>query len=154
MVYFKRRRKSGPTFGPDGRRLGCPVAMPSTNRLFQPGQKLKVLRAPIMPGLSLATKPFKQFQHPMLGRRAYKGDADAALRRSTLGPRRSMNGMAKIMQLAGKGLNRPSVQKIRNNDGSDSDSEEEEEEDRPFEPLRVWTSPHQGGEPKGLPSSL
>jgi len=64
-----------------------------------------------------------------------------------------MNGMAKIMQLAGKGLNRP-IQKIRNNDGSDSDSEEEEEQDRPFEPLRVWTSPHQGGEPKGLPSSL
>ena len=36
----------------------------------------------------------------------------------------------------------------------ESEIEEEKEPERPFEPLMVWQSPHQGGEAKGLPPRL
>ena len=67
--------------------------------------------------------------------------------------------MNRILARCGKPLHyKPPEQKQKryNSDGeteseSDDDEEEEEEEDRPFEPLKLWTSPHQGGEPIGLP---
>ena len=46
------------------------------------------------------------------------------------------------------------VQDISEESDESSDEEENKEEDRPFEPLMVWTSPFQGGEAKGLPSSM
>jgi len=48
--------------------------------------------------------------------------------------------------------------KIGGGEGSgtsdESDSEEEKEPERPFEPLCLWKSPHDGGEAKGLPPRL
>jgi hypothetical protein len=87
----------------------------------------------------------------MQGRRAYDKNADAALQAATLGPRRRMNGMAKIMSRAGKGLAyksaAASTSGLKDGDGtgssSDDDDDENKEEDRPFEPLCLWISPHQ-----------
>ncbi|KAL3924479.1 MAG: hypothetical protein SGILL_001018, partial [Bacillariaceae sp.] len=117
-----------------------------------------IQRAPIMCGLSLGNSGvLKPFIRPKLGRRAYKGNENEALRRSSLGARRSFGGLERIMQRAGKGLNfvgrKP---KLSTGSGTEdeSDSEEEKEEERPFEPLMVWQSPHQGGEAKGLPASM
>ena len=95
----------------------------------------------------------------MLKRRAYGKSADAALQQSSLGQRRRMNGMAKLLARAGRGLSYklPQTKKEDGDTDESSDSEDEDEErepDRPFEPLQVWTSPHQGGEAKGLPSTL
>lgn len=66
--------------------------------------------------------------------------------------------MQRLLQRAGRGLHaRPltaSGKKPRDGDGSTSedDSDDEEEEEAPFEPLLLWTSPHQGAEPRGLPT--
>ncbi len=69
-----------------------------------------------------------------------------------------MDGMAKLMARAGKGLSYrlPQRMNVMDDYGSDSGSEEEEEkeDDRPFEPLMVWESPHNGGERLGLPNQL
>ena len=71
-----------------------------------------------------------------------------------------MDGMAKLMARAGKGLAYRSPNQARDNDGTDSEGEESDEDDekeneRPFEPLMVWRSPHnEGGEQVGLPSRL
>ncbi|KAL3920273.1 MAG: hypothetical protein SGILL_003346 [Bacillariaceae sp.] len=120
--------------------------------------KCIIQRAPIMSGLTLASSGvLKPFIRPKLGRRAYKGQENEALRRSSLGPRRSFGGLERIMSRAGKGLNFVSMrQKAKNGSGTEdeSDSEEEKEEERPFEPLMVWQSPHQGGEARGLPKTM
>ena len=66
-----------------------------------------------------------------------------------------MDGMAKLMARAGKGLNYKAPQ-LANQDSDNSDDDddgsdqEEKEDERPFEPLMVWKSPHNGGELKGL----
>ena len=92
----------------------------------------------------------------MIKRRAYGKQAEDALKRSSLGQRRRFDGMAKLLARAGKGLTYKLPSKDSKNDsdtGSESDSDMEDknkEPDRPFEPLMVWQSPHQGGEPKGL----
>ena len=70
-----------------------------------------------------------------------------------------MDGMAKLMARAGKGLSYKSVNVRPENEADDesgsSDSEEENKEpERPFEPLLVWKSPHEGGEARGLPPKL
>jgi hypothetical protein len=68
-----------------------------------------------------------------------------------------MDGMAKLMARAGKGLSYQSsgnANRDRGDDESGSESEEEKEEDRPFEPLMLWKSPSEGGEAKGLPPRL
>lgn len=113
-----------------------------------------IQRAPIMNGLSVGSAGLlKPFQRPKLGRRAYKGEEDVALKRASLGPRRSTGGMQRLLSRAGKGLHfvsRPSSSK----DGSATEDSSDDEEDRPFEPLMIWQSPHQGGEAKGLPSSM
>eukprot|EP00980_Cylindrotheca_fusiformis_P025859 scaffold14741_cov135-Cylindrotheca_fusiformis.AAC.9 len=164
-----KRRKTRPSFAPDGSRIGSssssacsgsslPISrmkvVHNKNRLFQSGEKLTVQRASFMPGLSLL---HKKFQRPMQGRRAYKGEANAALKKCTLGPKKRTDGMKNLM----KGIGRPLhfVAKRRDDKGdtdscSNSEDEEEEAEDRPFEPLMVWQSPHQGGPARGLPSQL
>jgi hypothetical protein len=142
-----KRQKTRGSFGPDGRRLSTCGSLPgkTNNRLFQLGKKLTVQRASFMPG----------FQRPMQGRRAYKGDADAALKRSTLGAKKRGDGMQNIFDRAGKGLNFVASRRREEKGDTDSCSQsEEEEEDRPFEPLMVWQSPHQGGDARGLPSQL
>lgn len=74
-----------------------------------------------------------------------------------------MDGMSKLLARAGKGLTFKLPDKGEGMDGEDcekdsdeeeGEEEEEEEEDRPFEPLMVWQSPHNGGEQKGLPPKL
>jgi hypothetical protein len=101
----------------------------------------------------------KPFQRPKLGRRAYKGKEDELLRKSSLGARRSTGGMQRLLSRAGKGLHYLGKRrKIPGNDDDnsteESSDEDEKEEDRPFEPLMVWNSPFQGGEIKGLPSTM
>ena len=94
----------------------------------------------------------------MLKRRAYKGGADEALKQSSLGVRPRMDGMAKLLARAGRGLHfkLPSRSSADKDDtaSSSGESSDEEEEDRPFEPLMVWKSPHQGGEARGLPPTM
>ena len=99
----------------------------------------------------------KKFQRPMTGRRSYDKQAELGLRRSSLGQKRRLDGMARLMARAGRGLmfKLPSKQVKNEDDTSDEEeSEEEKEEERPFEPLCVWTSPHQGGRAVGLPPTL
>jgi hypothetical protein len=110
-----------------------------------------------MNGLSVGSPGLlKPFQRPKMGRRAYKGEEDAALKQASLGPRRSRGGMQRLLSRAGKGLHFVSKRRSKDGSGTDStdDDDEEKEEDRPSEPLMVWQSPHQGGEAKGLPSSM
>ena len=165
-----KRRKVSSAFGPDGRRIGGTATAASSSHstngssiaasLFAPGTKLQVHRVPIMNGLNISKGLQKRFQRPMLKRRAYNKMADEALKRASLGPRRRFDGMAKLMARAGKGLHFASSkssmdeQNKDGTDGSGESDEDEEEEDRPFEPLMVWKSPHQGGEAKGLPSRM
>ena len=113
-----------------------------------------------MAGLSINNTLQRKFQRPMTKRRSYDTNANVALKTCSLGQKRRLDGMAKLMARAGKGLmyKLPQTQK---KDGEcsgtsdESDSEEEEKEpERPFEPLCVWKSPHDGGEAKGLPPRL
>lgn len=125
------------------------------------GKKRGIIqRAPIMCGLNVMVGSaglLKPFQRPKLGRRAYKGKEDELLKKASLGARRSMGGMQRLLSRAGKGLNylgkRPRKSEGGNTDES-TDDEDEKEEDRPFEPLMVWNSPFQGGEAKGLPPTM
>ena len=101
----------------------------------------------------------KPFQRPKLGRRAYKGKEDELLKRSSLGAKRSTGGMQRLLSRAGKGLHFVGKRPRGPNDGSTDDSSDDEddnkkEDERPFEPLMVWNSPFQGGEAKGLASTM
>lgn len=89
----------------------------------------------------------------MIKRRAYNRNADEALKNSSLGQRRRMDGMSRLMARAGRGLTFKLPQRGLSEVGSDEESEEEnqKENERPFEPLLLWTSPREGGEPIGLP---
>lgn len=83
----------------------------------------------------------------MTQRRAYNKSADTALQQASLGPRRRFNGMAKLLARAGRGLSYqlPQMTTTTSGDTEESGSEsddDEKEPDRPFEPLRVWKSPH------------
>jgi len=156
------RKKSGSSFGPDGRRLNGPApsllscsSLPGkSNSLFQPGAKMMIRKAPLMPGLGIQ----RGFQRPSIKRRGYTQRADEALQQSSLGQRKRMNGMQKLMARAGRGLSfkLPVRGGCDGNTSEESGSESEESKapERPFEPLRLWESPHEGGEPKGLPPQL
>ena len=161
-----RKRSSG-SFGADGKRLKgssapvvtrCePTACHSSNKLFEPGVKLIVQRAPALCGLSVPAGLQKKFQRPMTKRRAYNKSADEALKRSSLGQRRRMDGMSRLLARKGRGLSyMPSGRGQFGEVDSDEDSEDEveKENERPFEPLLLWTSPHEGGETIGLPPKM
>ena len=113
------------------------------------------------------------FQRPMIKRRAYQKGADEALKRASLGPKRRMDGMAKLHARAGRGLDFKLAAgkkpiKEDGDDTSDDESESDDQEDKkPFEPLQLWSSPHpqpqeEGAttapppqvEPKGLAPTL
>jgi hypothetical protein len=127
--------------------------------MFAPGVTLVVQRAPVMCGLSVPLGLQKKFQRPMTGRRSYDRNAEAALKNACLGQRRRMDGMSKLMARAGRGLSfklpsRPSDQDEDELDQEEEDDKENKEAERPFEPLEVWKSPHEGGECIGLPPKM
>jgi len=143
----------------------------SSSNLFNK-TKLVTVRAPIMPGLSVGNAPcssstngsslYKPFQRPMTKRRSYDKNAELALRTATLGPKRRMDGMAKLMARAGRGLLFPSAgggvlaNAQRANDDTDEDEEDgvQTKKEHPWEPLCVWKSPHDGGPLKGIPDTI
>lgn len=96
----------------------------------------------------------------MTGRRSYDERAELGLRNSSLGEKRRTDGMARLMARAGKGLMfKLPHHAVKKEDGEttdeeDNESDDEKEEDKPFEPLCVWVSPHNGGEALGLPPSV
>lgn len=132
----------------------CQSVLAGSSILFQPGTKISVQRAPVLNCLSVRAGLQKKFQRPMTKRRAYNKSADLALKCSSLGAKKRMDGMTKLMARAGKGLTFKLPQKASTYDTDcstdDSDVESQNEDDRPFEPLLVWTSPHQGADPNGL----
>jgi hypothetical protein len=141
--------------------LSSNVSSSSSSKLFQPGTKIIVQRAPLFAGLSVPNAILhKKFQRPMLKRRAYGRDSDDALRRSSLGQRKRMDGMAKLMARAGKGLTFSASQKLDATGDEDQDDQENKAEsdnnNKPYEPLLLWCSPrvHQDVEPKGLPPKM
>ena len=62
------------------------------------------------------------------------------------------------MARAGKGLSYRLPERVGGGDedcgGRGSEEEVEKEVERPFEPLCVWQSPHNGGEALGLPARM
>lgn len=179
---MKRRRTSRPSsFGSDGRRLegsNPPMTIRScskpqscsisnghgSNKLFSPGRQLQVMRAPIMRGLTctggLSASVLQPFRRPKEKRRGLQKRDEEALKTSSLGMKKRLDGMQRILERQGKGIHfqgqkRNGDESKNDDDGSTcGESSEEEEEDRPFEPLRVWASPHEGGEPIGLPTRM
>ena len=126
---------------------------------------LLVMRAPIMNGLtcshhvgSTSAKVLQPFRRPKEERRSKQKHNDEALKQSTLGMARRMDGMQKILSRSGMGLHFKLQNNIhkKDDDGNtcSESSDEEEAEDRPFEPLKLWTSPHNGAEPMGLPTRV
>ena len=94
----------------------------------------------------------------MTKRRAYTPQSNAALKVSSLGPKRRTDGMSKLLARAGKGLlyqlpKRKGLEECESDNEEDKE-EEEEEEEKPFEPLCVWKSPYNGGERVGLPMTM
>ena len=134
----------------------------STDKLFSSkNHKLSVVRAPIMTGLScgLSASVLQPFRRPKEERRGKQKQADEALRTCSLGMKRRLDGMQRIQERSGKGIHfqpsKPKHDEGGNTCGETSDEDEDDnEDDRPFEPLRVWTSPHNGGEPLGLPTRM
>jgi len=124
------------------------------------------MRAPIMYGLTCQTigmsaKVLQPFRRPKEERRSKQKHNDEALKHCTLGMAKRMDGMQKIFSRSGRGLHfklhDPQQQERKVDEDGNTCSEsssDEEEEDRPFEPLKVWTSPHNGGEPMGLPTQM
>ena len=109
---------------------------------------------------STSAKVLQPFRRPKEERRSKQKHNDEALKQSTLGMARRMDGMQKILSRSGMGLHFK-LQNNNNKNKKDEDgntcsesSDEEEEEDRPFEPLKLWTSPHNGAEPMGLPTRV
>jgi hypothetical protein len=167
---------AGPTFRKrtlvKSRSLFCSnkTSSNSSSKLFQSGCNIAVQRAPVLNCLTCTSNVTagiglqKKFQRPMTKRRAYSKTAEDALKTSSLGVKRRMDGMAKLMARAGRGLafklpTHPSAHDgtgTGSDDDSDDDSndQKDKENERPFEPLQLWTSPHQGGEPKGLPPQM
>jgi hypothetical protein len=184
---LKRRSASRPSFGADGRRMegstpstiSCPKSCGSntlglggggrrtnpsitnghsSNKLFSSGRILQVVRAPIMNGLTCGLASVLQpFRRPKEKRRGQQKRDDEALKTSSLGMKKRLDGMQRILERQGKGIHFTGAKRdeSKNGDGSTcGETSEEEEEDRPFEPLRLWMSPHQGGEPVGLPTRM
>jgi hypothetical protein len=132
----------------------------SSDKLFaSKNHSLTVVRAPIMSGLScgLSASVLQPFRRPKEERRGKQKQADEALRTSSLGMKRRLDGMKRIQERSGKGIHfqsQPLPKYDEDGNTCGETSEEEEEDDKPFEPLRVWTSPHNGGEPLGLPTRM
>lgn len=131
-----------------------------SSSIFSSNKKCIIQRQSFIPSFSTSLPPSltQKFKRPMTKRRSYDKNADLALRKSSLGQKKRMDGMSKLLARAGKGLSyklpeRKSVDDCDLDSDKDSD-DDEKEEDRPFEPLMVWQSPHNGGEAKGLPCTL
>mmetsp|Transcript_9495 Transcript_9495/g.13456 ORF Transcript_9495/g.13456 Transcript_9495/m.13456 type:complete len:1151 (+) Transcript_9495:176-3628(+) len=162
-VVFKRAPPGSGLRGHLVKRQCTNTLHSQSNRLFTSGNVIKVTRAPVLGGLTVSKSDTlfdKKFQRPMTKRRAYDKNAEVALKNCSLGQRKRMDGMAKLLARAGKGLSYtlPSRKMEDRLSGTDEEScseeEEEKEEEKPFEPLCVWKSPHNGGEARGLPPML
>lgn len=154
------RKRTASAFGTDGKRLKPHTCHQNRNEarqrsgLFASGNPILVKRAPIIPGLSIPVGLTKKFKRPVMKRRAYSRNAEEALRKSSLGARKRMDGMSKLLARAGRGLTfkLPSSAETESTASDTDDGEEENDEvdERPFEPLLVWQSPHNGGELSGI----
>lgn len=105
----------------------------------------------------LSASVLQPFRRPKEKRRGQQQRDDEALKTSSLGMKKRLDGMKRIWERQGKGIHFKGAKRdeSKNEDGSTcGETSDEEEEDRPFEPLRVWISPHQGGEPIGLPTRI
>lgn len=105
----------------------------------------------------LSASVLQPFRRPKEKRRGQQQRDDEALKTSSLGMKKRLDGMKRIWERQGKGIHFKGAKRdeSKNEDGSTcGETSDEEEEDRPFEPLRVWISPHQGGEPIGLPTRM
>lgn len=142
------------------RAVNCSNLAPGakTNKLFQPGANIIVQRAPVLSCLTVQSGVLKKFQRPMTKRRAYSKNAEDALKNSSLGVKRRMDGMAKLLARAGKGLTfklpNATTRDLTDDSSEGSDDQKENDNEQPVEPLLLWHSPHQGGEPKGLPPQM
>lgn len=162
------KKKSGGSFGADGRRLSGHTTKTLTNsakkrpansassgassRLLNPGVRLKTKSTRVMCGINNVMS--KGFVRPMTKRRSYDEQAEAGLKMSSLGQKKRMDGMARLMARAGRGLMFKLKETAVNpeEDEYDSDaSEEPKKKEKPFEPLMLWQSPFEGGEAIGLP---
>jgi hypothetical protein len=164
-----QKRKTPSSFGPDGRRLfvcrsgqlqhgNNPLAANRDALQITAMPPMKIQRRPFLQTLSIPPALTQKFKRPMTKRRSYDKNANLALRQCSLGPKRRMDGMSKLLARAGKGLGyRLPRDRRGQEDDEDVDSDEETEsesvavQERPFEPLMVWQSPHNGGECVGLP---
>lgn len=151
-----RKRKTQSSFGPDGRRLTSSSSFTTLSKNhIRPLPQMNIQQQAFFPGIGNPSSLIQnKFKRPMTKRRSYDKSAEAALKASSLGPRKRMDGMAKLLARAGKGLSYKLPMQKNPNVMSDSDAEEEEEEEveeeRPFEPLCVWKSPWNEGECQGL----
>lgn len=122
--------------------------------------KIIVQRVPFFTGGISPALLDKKFQRPCIKRRSYSKQADVALQQCSLGQKRRVDGMARILARAGRPLSfklhQDNTKKDDNSDGSDDENDENsnKESDKPFEPLEVWKSPHLGGRLIGLPSQM
>lgn len=164
-----QKRKTPSSFSPDGRRLvvcrsgqlqhgNNPLAANRDALQITAMPPMKIQRRAFLQTLSIPPALTQKFKRPMTKRRSYDKNANLALRQCSLGPKRRMDGMSKLLARAGKGLGYRLPQDRRGQeDDEDVDSDEETEsesvavQERPFEPLMVWQSPHNGGECVGLP---
>lgn len=145
-----KRTETKSSFGPDGRRL-------NSNHTFP---KMIIQRRPFVPGFTIPSSLTQKFKRPMTKRRSYDKNAEMALKHASLGPKKRMDGMAKLLARAGKGLTfklpqRNSVENAEETTDSENENDDDNaEEERPFEPLMLWQSPHNGGEAVGLPPRM
>eukprot|EP00543_Licmophora_paradoxa_P009612 CAMPEP_0202478672 /NCGR_PEP_ID=MMETSP1360-20130828/94581_2 /ASSEMBLY_ACC=CAM_ASM_000848 /TAXON_ID=515479 /ORGANISM="Licmophora paradoxa, Strain CCMP2313" /LENGTH=180 /DNA_ID=CAMNT_0049105957 /DNA_START=173 /DNA_END=712 /DNA_ORIENTATION=- len=168
MFVGRKRSFSSSSFGPNGKRNKPDSSIPtvvtsskktaaSSCKVFKPKPNISFAaqKAPLNNDVSVT----KKFQRPMTKRRAYNQRAEQALKISSLGSRKRMDGMSKLMARAGRGLSfklpsKPSGDGTDSDSDTDNEKESKKEDERPFEPLMVWQSPHQGGVAIGLPPRL
>eukprot|EP00557_Chaetoceros_sp_GSL56_P007354 CAMPEP_0176492250 /NCGR_PEP_ID=MMETSP0200_2-20121128/8886_1 /TAXON_ID=947934 /ORGANISM="Chaetoceros sp., Strain GSL56" /LENGTH=1191 /DNA_ID=CAMNT_0017889775 /DNA_START=1545 /DNA_END=5117 /DNA_ORIENTATION=+ len=175
-----QKRKTPSSFGSDGRRLACHSAHlqqqqgGGNHNALADNHRDAALKITAMPPMKIQRRPFLQtlaipptltqkFKRPMTKRRSYDKNANLALRQCSLGPKRRMDGMSKLLARAGKGLGYRLPQdanRRRDEEDEDVDTDDETEsesaavQEMQFEPLMVWQSPHNGGECVGLPWHL
>eukprot|EP00934_Nitzschia_sp_Nitz4_P000638 Nitzschia sp. Nitz4//scaffold52_size167869//21055//24830//NITZ4_002260-RA/size167869-snap-gene-0.208-mRNA-1//1//CDS//3329553987//638//frame0 len=155
------KRKSTSSFDCSGRRVqtSCTdVGLPAKATTPQPPPYLGTIRrVGILRGMPVPDSLSKPFLRHGTKRRRGQQEADRALSQSTLGPKKRRPGANSLGSLIGKPLTVVSALNNPSNNGDGEDDEDDEssvEQDRPFEPLLIWTSPHNGGSAKGLPSQI
>jgi len=142
-----------------------PISKPfrTTSKLFRKGATVLVQR--VSPCEGMVNEPptrsalHRPFQRPMTKRRAYDQRANGALQSASLGARKRFDGMSNIALRAKKPLHFRAIRAPPKSSDTEGESDSEEEDDgrpkppdQPYDPILLWTSPHNGGDLKGLPS--